>query len=248
MPEEPVYNKLAKEYKASKLLPFRSHMEAYTLFKLLGNLEGKTIIDFGCGDGFHTRLLKQLGANRVLGVDISSKMIELAEIEEQNNPIGCEYLLADVCKQDLGEFDIVTAIYLLNYAKSKDELFDYCEAIYKHLKPGGRFVGFNDSPDNTIENYGKYKKFGFYKSTTKERKEGDPITYHFTNPDGTEFEFDNYYLSTDIYNSVFRQCGLLGFEWCGPWLSESAHLDHDDKYWDDLLENPPLIGMQAHKH
>jgi len=248
MPEEPIYNKISQAYKDSKLLPYRSHVEAYTLFKLLGNIEGKSIIDFACGEGFYTRLLIKLGAKSVLGVDVSPKMIELAENEEYENPIGCEYLIADIGKMgELGEFDIVTAIYLLNYAKSRDELFDYCKAIYKHLKPGGRFIGFNDSPENKVENYGKYKKYGFYKTTTKERKEGDPITYHDTNLDGKEFQFDNYYLSPETYHYVFKQCGLIDFEWCGPWLSEKSYKDYDKSYWDDLLVNPPMIGMQAHK-
>jgi len=248
MPEEPVYNKIAQVSKDSKQLPFRSHVEAYTMFKLLGNLEGKSIIDFACGEGFYTRLLKKLGAKTVLGVDIAAKTLELAVIEERENPIGCEYLLANIGKMDqVGEFDIVTGIYLLNFAKSREELIDFCAAIYKHLRPGGRFVGYNESPDNAIENYDKYKKYGFYKSTTKDRKEGDITTYHFTNLDGQEYHVDTYYYSKDTYKNVFQKCGFMGLEWCGPWADEFAHIDYDENYWNYLIENPPMIGMQAHK-
>jgi hypothetical protein len=41
------------------------------------------------------------GADTVLGIDISSKMIELAEAEEKRNPIGCKFLCMDATKVGL---------------------------------------------------------------------------------------------------------------------------------------------------
>jgi len=245
MSEKALYNKMAQVYKDSKLLPWSLRVETFTIFKILGNIEGKTIIDFACGDGFYTRLFKKSGATTVVGVDISTGSIELAEIEERENLLNIEYIIADIgAMDDVGQYDIVTGIYLLDCAKSKEELIDFCEAIYRHLKPGGRFVGYIDSPENLVENYEKYKKYGFYKTIKEERKEGNIITYHITNLDGNEFHDDAYCYSKDTYEKVFRQCGLIELEWCGPWADTSGY---DNKFWDDFIKNPPVIAMQAHK-
>src|SRR5437867_3060432 len=72
------YNTIAEEYRRAKLQPWRLHIEVYTLFGLVGDVAGKSVLDLACGEGFHTRLLKQHEAARVAGVDISAGMISLA--------------------------------------------------------------------------------------------------------------------------------------------------------------------------
>ena len=44
----------------------------------LGNVEGKSAIDIGCGEGRFSRLLSQLGAS-VTGVDLTETFIERAK-------------------------------------------------------------------------------------------------------------------------------------------------------------------------
>ena len=43
------YDRIAEKYRDSKLLPFRDYIESYTLFKLAGNLAGKSVLDLACG-------------------------------------------------------------------------------------------------------------------------------------------------------------------------------------------------------
>jgi ubiquinone/menaquinone biosynthesis C-methylase UbiE len=40
------------------------------------------VLDLACGEGFYTRRIKQRDAARVVGVDVSQPMIELARAEE----------------------------------------------------------------------------------------------------------------------------------------------------------------------
>ena len=47
--------------------------------RLLGNLHGKTVLDFGTGTGRSARLLKTLGAEKVIGVDHGENMIAQAK-------------------------------------------------------------------------------------------------------------------------------------------------------------------------
>ena len=52
-------------------------------YSLLPDLTGKSVIDLGCGYGENCREFARLGASTVVGVDISSKMLQVAEKENK---------------------------------------------------------------------------------------------------------------------------------------------------------------------
>src|SRR5688500_17235102 len=116
------YAAIAEGYKKAKSHPWRQHVEEFTLFQLLGEVAGKVVLDLACGEGFYTRRLKHHGAARVVGVDISERMIALGQAEEMRHPLGVEYVHQDVMEWEPAErFDVVVAAYLLNYAQTADE-------------------------------------------------------------------------------------------------------------------------------
>lgn len=57
---------------------------------LLPDLAGKDLIDLGCGFGDGCVYYKRSGARRVVGIDISAKMIEKAKMEYAGD--GVEYI------------------------------------------------------------------------------------------------------------------------------------------------------------
>lgn len=247
-PAEAKYDAIAGAYKDSKQLSFRKYIEEYTLFETLGDISGMKALDLACGDGFYTRKLKRAGAREVLGVDVSAEMIRLAEAEERARPEGCRYLHRDAAALFLDEpVDLVVAMYLLNYARDADKLLHFVRAAHGALKPGGRFVGFNDNvlsaPGGTVS----YARYGFEKEYTGRPtgaapSDGDPIVYRFTNDDGTRFEFNNYYLSPGTYHQAFEDAGFAGFHWIDPQLHPS---ERDNVFWDEFMAAPPVIGFAA---
>jgi toxoflavin synthase len=46
------YDPIAEQYKRSKLQPWRTHVESYTLMSLLGDLSGTSVVDGAGGAGF----------------------------------------------------------------------------------------------------------------------------------------------------------------------------------------------------
>lgn len=240
---EPAYDSIATEYKTSKLIPFRKYIEAHTLMNLAGNLAGKSILDLACGEGIYARKFKLHGAGEVTGIDLSSGMIELAWEEELIKSTGCHFVIGDA--RDLRvkkQFDLVTGIYLLNYAQSREELVQFCKTIVHHLKPGGRFLGINDNPFNNPKRYAEYEKYGFIKESPKNRQEGDYIRYTMYNPDRSFCSFDNYYLSPETYEEVFEETGLRHFSWHSPEISPDQSAN---PHWDYFMEYPPIIGISA---
>ena len=53
--------------------------EWHQLKPLFPLLQGKSFLDLGCGYGWHCKFAEEQGASRILGIDLSQKMIEEAE-------------------------------------------------------------------------------------------------------------------------------------------------------------------------
>ena len=240
------YDAIADAYRDSKQLPFRKHIERYTLFEALGDVRGQTVLDLACGEGFYTRLLKIAGAREITGVDISAEMIRLAEQQERENPLGCRYVCSDAADhRPAGPVDLVVAMYLLlHYAGSAAKLRRFLGVCHGALRPGGRLVGFNDNvlkpPRGTVSP----QKYGIEKTGPPVLREGAPIRYRFTNHDGRQFGFENYFLRPETYSEAFAEAGFHDFRWLGVSLDPS---ERDNPFWDDFLNNPPVMAYTATK-
>ena len=182
-------------------------MEAYTLFKLAGDLSNKTVLDLACGDGFYTRQLKLRGAQHVEGVDISKEMIRLAEVSEAETPLGITYYVQNILHLELDKtYDLITASYLLNYAKTSEELMQFSLAISKHLNAGGRFIIINSNPGyrSPVDTMFKY---GFTREN-KSNEEGGEVIYRFYKDDGSHIEVVNYHLKKTTHEKAMTQSRL----------------------------------------
>jgi SAM-dependent methyltransferase len=240
------YDRVGVRYQESKRLPFRRYVEEHSMFSLLPNLAGRSVVDLACGEGIYSRKLMRAGADRVVGVDISAEMIALAEQAEAAEALGVRYVVADVAMVAFHEpFDIALCSYLFNYARSREELRRLVENVYRLIRPGGLVVGCNDYPDNPPAHFGRYRQYGFIKIGQPERHEGDTITYRFFNPDGTVFEIDNFFLSSDSYRSEFARAGFTSFDWVMPEVSPDGIEAFAPGFWDDYLDSPPIVSFTA---
>jgi toxoflavin synthase len=234
------YASIAEGYKDAKMHPWRHFIEEYTLDLLIGDVSGKAVLDLACGEGFHTRRLKSHGARRVVGVDVSRRMIELALADERRHRLGIDYVEADAATFVADEpFDLVVAAYLLNYAQNRDQLADMARAIAQSLKPGCRFVAANDNIRQSPAAYADTRKYGVIKSTQGELREGSAITYTlFT--DGEPISFDNYYFKPETFEQVLAEAGLGPVRWHNPQVSPEGNAAFDNDYWSVFLNEPPV--------
>jgi SAM-dependent methyltransferase len=240
------YDRIGLQYQESKRLPFRHFVEEHSMFSLLGDLVGRSVVDLACGEGIYARELMRAGAGRVVGVDISPEMIALAERAEAVQPLGVRYVVADVATVELDEpFDIALCSYLFNYARSRAELRALVENVHRLVRPGGLVVGCNDYPDNPQAHFDRYRQYGFIKIGAAELQAGDTITYRFFNPDDTVFEIDNYFLPTDAYRHEFARAGFTSFEWVMPEVSPEGLEAFPAGFWDAYLDSPPIVSFTA---
>ena len=242
------YDEIAIDYQKLQLLPIRQHVEAYSTLRLLPDLSGLSVVDLACGDGIYTRALARRRPARILGVDISGEQIGLAREAEKAEPLGIEYLQADVAGFDPVErFDVACCAFLFNYARTRVELETLVDTVASLVVPGGIVVGCNDYPDNPTAHYPRYRRYGFVKLGAARPAEGDTITYRFFNLDGSVFDLHNYYLPTEAYRSAFAAAGLADFRWIMPEVSEDGVRDYPAGFWDDYLESPPIVSFAARR-
>jgi SAM-dependent methyltransferase len=103
---------------------------------------GRGVLDLGCGEGYCSRLLARGGAREVLGIDVSSGMIEAARREEQREPLGLSFDVGDataLSNLDSGRFDLVLAMFLFNYLTTH-AMARCMSEVARVLRRGGRFV------------------------------------------------------------------------------------------------------------
>ncbi|MGM0238955.1 class I SAM-dependent methyltransferase [Enterococcus sp. AZ103] len=111
--------------------------EWQTLEKLLPNFQDKSVLDLGCGYGWHCIYAAEHGAKKVHGVDLSEKMIAVAR--EKNHFQQVTYQQADIATVDFPEnnFDIVMSSLAFHYLPDFSTI---ARRVHSYLKPDGIFV------------------------------------------------------------------------------------------------------------
>ena len=241
------YDPIADDYKRSKELPWRGFIERFTLLNLMGNIEGKSVLDVACGEGFYTRMLREQGANQVTGIDISQGMIDLARQQEKDNQLGIEYVVEDA-RELTGEhqYDLVLAAWLFNYARTAEELSQMCQSVAKALKPAGRLVAVNCNPACDFRDAPSYREYGFETSLVGPWQEGTPITWRLFLSDG-HFEIENYHLSQATHEIALKSAGFTTVAWKPAELSPAALKDNAPSHWDTIMNHPPFTFLECVK-
>lgn len=127
-----------------KLERINKHIHCYTYaMASVGKLQGKRLLDLGCGTGICSVILAKRGAV-VEGIDISPVAVETAQKRAEINGVAdkAQFKAMSFYQLDYPDeyFDIITGFSALHHAHDK-KLF--CESLFRVLKPGG-IVVFNE--------------------------------------------------------------------------------------------------------
>jgi SAM-dependent methyltransferase len=132
------YMKLAKSYaEIVDIKPHNAEYERPGLLHIMPDVQGKKVLDAGCGSGSLTHWLLEHGAE-VIGVDASPEMLKYATLR-----IGDKATLRlHDLREPLGflqdeSLDLVVSSLVMHYL---DELLPVFREFYRILKPCGHFV------------------------------------------------------------------------------------------------------------
>lgn len=122
--------------------------EWHELKKILPNFNNKSVLDLGCGYGWHSLYALENGASHVKALDISEKMLKIAKSKIAYSNI--EYINHAIEDYDFeaNSFDIVISSLAIHYVKDYAKLV---ADIYASLKPGGAFIMSVEHPIFTAE-------------------------------------------------------------------------------------------------
>jgi len=87
-------------------------------FDLAGDVRGKSVLDIGCGSGVYVVDFARRGARRVVGLDFSERMLDLARREIELHGVGevCELRNEDFLEAPVDEiFDVSIAMGVFDY-------------------------------------------------------------------------------------------------------------------------------------
>lgn len=108
-------------------------------YALLGDVRGRTVLDFGCGSGENALLMARRGA-KVLAVDLSFDLIEVARRRLSVNGLAGAATFLVGSAHDLpiatGSVDIVFGVAVLHHL----DLALASREVHRVLKPGGRGI------------------------------------------------------------------------------------------------------------
>jgi SAM-dependent methyltransferase len=104
---------------------------------LLPPLAGRAALDLGCGFGWFCRWARGAGAARVLGIDVSEKMLARARATTRDGAIAYERADMETLALAPGAFDLAYSSLALHYVAGLERLI---AELRRALAPGGRFV------------------------------------------------------------------------------------------------------------
>ncbi len=99
-------------------------------------LNGKKVLDVGCGGGILTESMAKKGAD-VTGIDLSEKALKVADLHSLESNLSIRYLhiaAEQMASQEPGQFDVVTCMEMLEHVPDPASIVQACAQL---VKPGG---------------------------------------------------------------------------------------------------------------
>jgi ubiquinone/menaquinone biosynthesis C-methylase UbiE len=171
---------------------------------ILGNVKNYNILDLACGQGYFSKILHSKGAH-VVGVDISEKLIKIAE--EKFSTLGIKFLVRDAANMEgvaSNQFDYVVCNMSFHDIEHVSETID---EISRVIQIGGKLIFSIPHPwthtGKTVKDGdGYYLRLDRYKSIfeTENQLYGDkgimsyhrPLEYYVKKLTDHKFEITNF--------------------------------------------------------
>lgn len=117
--------------------------EIPALFSMMPDLKGKRVLDLGCGFGEHCSQFIGYGAQKVVGIDISEKMLAIARKENSDAKITYINMPMEEIAQLNEQFDVVVSSLALHYV---EDFAGVVKSIYDMLDADGVFIFSQENP------------------------------------------------------------------------------------------------------
>jgi 2-polyprenyl-6-hydroxyphenyl methylase/3-demethylubiquinone-9 3-methyltransferase len=103
---------------------------------LAGGLQGKRVVDVGCGGGILSESMARAGA-QVTGIDLADKPLKVAKLHKLESGVDVDYRLIaaeELAAAEPESFDVVTCMEMLEHVPDPVSVMTACARM---VKPGG---------------------------------------------------------------------------------------------------------------
>ena len=193
------------------------------------HVRGDKALDFGCGTGRSTRLLRDLGFETV-GVDIARQMLARARAAD---PEG-EYRL--VPDGDLGglagdTYGLVLSAFTFDNIPTMEKKVALFRSLGRLIGPGGRIVNLVSSPEIYVHEWASFTTKDFPEN--RAAKSGDEVRIVMLDVEDQR-PVEDILWTDESYREVYRRAGLVPIETYRPLAKASEPYP-----WVNETEIPP---------
>lgn len=104
-----------------------------------GGLEGKRIVDVGCGGGILSESMAEKGA-QVTGIDMGEAPLSVARLHQIESGVEIDYRqmpAEELAEEEAGTFDVVTCMEMLEHVPDPSSVIRACARL---VRPGGHVI------------------------------------------------------------------------------------------------------------
>ncbi|GGK74212.1 bifunctional 2-polyprenyl-6-hydroxyphenol methylase/3-demethylubiquinol 3-O-methyltransferase UbiG [Amphritea balenae] len=117
----------------------------------IGSLNGKKVLDVGCGGGILSEAMAHRGAE-VTGIDMGEAPLKVAKLHGLETGVSISYrqiTVEELATEQPGSYDIVTCMEMMEHVPDPSSIVDACSRL---VKPGGKvfFSTLNRNPKSYL--------------------------------------------------------------------------------------------------
>lgn len=257
------YDDIAETYHEIKENPLKKYSEEYTIAKIVGdNIRGKSVLDLACGDGYYTRKFGNSSdaggaAKRVVGIDLSAEMIDRAKAQDTALIAGgvVEYRVGDAgCLEaaDSNSFDLVTAVYLLQYAPTESALRGMVQGAFDHMANDGVALFVTQNPNVTDPQLiAQLEHYGVDIQLSPDRTDGTPAKTIIYFPDNAgSLTLDHFHWTKETIDKNLKEVGFQVANWHNMEVDEVGMKKYGAEFWKPYLEyeeGTSIVAIECRK-
>lgn len=234
------YEALAANYTGSNVKPDKQHSILPTVLQMVGDCSGKIVTDIGCGAGFFTVPLAELGAMHVYGLDNSPAQIELANKFALHPRVN--YWVRNVFVDPLLESDVMVVPFVMNYARTIPILHHFFSQLYRYTREGGKVVFVVDLPNGR-----SLERFGATKTFLGPAQDETTIQIDLFNAGKSICTLHAVYYTRQTIEQLLRIVGFKNICWHIPIVSEGGVVTMESEFWKGYTDDPELGYLTAEK-